>query len=141
MMIAFSMDSLWVQFNATSPVPQSPQATTISLMTRALGSRAAAVDLTRSLESLSADRVVVLVSTDQNWEATLLHYLVRYVTWPRQLQLVQCAGPATSAVAPADSTVILANSERASVPGEVRQISPHVALVEVAPRAESVACL
>jgi hypothetical protein len=140
-MIAFSMYSVWTQYTSVnrSRVQQDPQATTVNLMTRVLGSRDAALELTNSLQLLTPAESVVTVVNEQSDNLTLLQFLVRYMAWPRYLLLIDCTAPLSSVTVPANSAVLLTDSERASVPGAVQPITAKVALVEVT-RAEAVTC-
>ena len=139
-MIAFSMHSIWTELRSTSPVPHGPRSTAIALMAQALSSsREAAVGLTATLEALPPDHPVVIVN-EQNDRLALLQYIVRYLTWPRPLDLINCEHPTAGTVVPAESAVVLTDSGRASVRGEVHPITDKVALVDVAAGPESVTC-
>jgi hypothetical protein len=140
LMLAFSAHAIWTQLDGTAPIPQGPRATVLALMARALGSREAALDMTATLDALAPNSAVVFVSSDQSWDATLLRYVVRYVTWPREMSSVDCSAPHAQAMAPAGSLVVLANSDRVSLEGDRRPIGTAVSVVNVAAGPQPLAC-
>jgi hypothetical protein len=116
-MLIVSGRVLWRELRGLSEVPAGPDSGALALMTATLHSREAANQVVNRLESVEPGSTIVLVIDGPQFDRGVA-YLVRYLTWPRRLTVMDCASLSGSARIPPGTSVVLDDSVIATLNGQ-----------------------
>jgi hypothetical protein len=104
-MLGLSARVIWLDLAVLPVVEAGPRMATDFFLARAVGSPAAAVALRDRLEHVPADQTVVAVLAGAQDDLTV-PYTARYLTWPGQFIVLECASAAAAVSVPPASLIL-----------------------------------
>jgi hypothetical protein len=132
---------MWRELRGLQQVPAGPDSGALALMTSTLHSRDAANEVVNRLEGVDPGSTIVLVVDGARSDRGLA-YLVRYLTWPRKLTVMDCASWSGSASIAPGTSVVVDDSANATLNGQrLVPIASKIAIASVSGDRAELQCM